>query len=201
VEPDGTTGSYILFDKNTLQPIAIVNQAGQQININNGIINITTNPLTPELQKLITDVFQQKFTDNTNTKSTSPSTDSIIPTSSPLIIKLAETLITTQTVTVPGSSTPPPPPTLSDSPHHIAGPPAFHITNAFGVETTSFFASGELPGVTGSLLPDGAGGIVSFSDINLGDRPTVSAAFSSFVYKNAHGQDVTGALSPLQLAG
>ena len=201
VEPDGTTGSYILFDKTTLQPIAIVNQAGQQVNINNGIINITTNPLTPELQKLITDVFQQKFTDNTNTKSTSPSTDSIIPTSSPLIIKLAETLITTQTVTVPGSSTPPPPPTLSDSPHHIAGPPAFHITNAFGVETTSFFASGELPGVTGSLLPDGAGGIVSFSDINLGDRPTVSAAFSSFVYKNAHGQDVTGALSPLQLAG
>ena len=39
VEPDGTTGSYILFDKTTLQPIAIVNQAGQQININNGIIS------------------------------------------------------------------------------------------------------------------------------------------------------------------
>jgi len=34
VEPDGTTGSYILFDKTTLQPIAMVNQAGQQININ-----------------------------------------------------------------------------------------------------------------------------------------------------------------------
>ena len=41
VEPDGTTGSYILFDKTTLQPIAIVNQAGQQININNGIISIS----------------------------------------------------------------------------------------------------------------------------------------------------------------
>ena len=33
VEPDGTTGSYILFDKTTLAPIATVNQAGQQINI------------------------------------------------------------------------------------------------------------------------------------------------------------------------
>ena len=41
VEPDGTTGSYILFDKATMQPLAIINQAGQQININNGIISQT----------------------------------------------------------------------------------------------------------------------------------------------------------------
>jgi hypothetical protein len=27
VEPGGTTGSYILFDKSTLQPLALVNQA------------------------------------------------------------------------------------------------------------------------------------------------------------------------------
>ena len=49
VEPDGTTGSYILFDKTTLQPIAIVNQAGQQLNINNGIVSQTTTPLSPEI--------------------------------------------------------------------------------------------------------------------------------------------------------
>jgi fibronectin-binding autotransporter adhesin len=153
VEPDGTTGSYILFDKNTLQPIAIVNQAGQQININNGIINITTNPLSPDLQKLITDVFQQKFTDNsTNTKSTSPATDSIIPTSSPLIIKTAEALITAQTVTLPGSSTPPPPTIVSSSTFHISGAPIVHIANLLGVETTHFLASGELSGLTGSPL-------------------------------------------------
>src|SRR5262249_60237456 len=74
-EPDGTTGSYILFDKTTLQPLAIVNQAGQQININNGVITQTQNPLTPDMQKLITDVFQQKFSDNnqTNTKTASTS--------------------------------------------------------------------------------------------------------------------------------
>ena len=71
VEPDGTTGSYILFDKATLQPLAIVNQAGQQININNGVISQTQNPLSPDMQKLINDVFQQKFTDNTNTKTAS----------------------------------------------------------------------------------------------------------------------------------
>jgi hypothetical protein len=201
VEPDGTTGSYILFDKNTLQPIAIVNQAGQQININNGIINITTNPLSPDLQKLITDVFQQKFTDNsTNTKSTSPSTDSIIPTSSPLVIKTAEATITAQTVNVQGSSTSAPPTTPNSSTFHISGPPIVHIANLLGVETTQFRASGELPGLTGSPLPDAAVGIVSFNDINVGDQPSVSAAFGSFTYKNAHGQDVTGGLSALQLA-
>ena len=34
VEPDGTTGSYILFDKTTLTPIATVNQAGTQTVVN-----------------------------------------------------------------------------------------------------------------------------------------------------------------------
>src|ERR1700719_449496 len=66
VEPDGTTGSYILFDKTTLTPIATVNQAGQQINISQGLVSITNAPLPPDVQKLITDVFSLKFTDNTN---------------------------------------------------------------------------------------------------------------------------------------
>src|SRR5436305_4416986 len=38
VEPDGTTGSYILYDKTTLTPIATVDQAGQQINISHGVV-------------------------------------------------------------------------------------------------------------------------------------------------------------------
>ena len=41
VEPDGTTGSYILFDKTTLDPIATVNKAGQQVNINQNGISYT----------------------------------------------------------------------------------------------------------------------------------------------------------------
>ena len=39
VEPDGTTGSYILFDKTTPTPLAVVNQAGLQINISNGTLS------------------------------------------------------------------------------------------------------------------------------------------------------------------
>ena len=50
VEPDGTTGSYILFDKQTLDPIATVNTAGQQINISNGSITTTSDPLSPDAQ-------------------------------------------------------------------------------------------------------------------------------------------------------
>src|SRR3981189_2356444 len=39
VEPDGSTGSYILFDKATLTPIATVNQAGTQVSISHGNVN------------------------------------------------------------------------------------------------------------------------------------------------------------------
>src|SRR6202023_883782 len=79
VEPDGTTGSYILFDKTTLTPIATVNQAGQQINISQGQVSITSAPLSPDLQKLISDVFSLKFTDNSNTKTFEHFTDSVTP--------------------------------------------------------------------------------------------------------------------------
>src|SRR6202043_36618 len=81
VEPDGTTGSYILFDKTTLTPIATVNQAGQQINISQGQVSVTNAPLPPDVQKLITDVFSLKFTDNTNTKTFDHFTDTVIPQS------------------------------------------------------------------------------------------------------------------------
>src|SRR6201985_1261776 len=81
VEPDGHTGSYILFEQTTLDPIATVNQAGHQVNISQGVVTYSTNGLSPELQKLITDVFSLKFTDNTNpnTKSLDHFTDSIVP--------------------------------------------------------------------------------------------------------------------------
>ena len=42
VEPDGTTGSYILFDKNTLDPIATVNQAGTQTVFSAGNVGFLT---------------------------------------------------------------------------------------------------------------------------------------------------------------
>jgi fibronectin-binding autotransporter adhesin len=79
VEPDGTTGSYILFDKSTLTPLAVVDQAGLQINISNGVMSQTLTPLSPEIEKLINDVFTLKFTDNSDTKSIQNFTDTITP--------------------------------------------------------------------------------------------------------------------------
>src|SRR5260370_27326511 len=81
-EPDGTTGSYILFEKNTLTPIATVNQAGQQVHISQGVVSITSTALSPDLQKLITDVFSLKFTStDTNPKTFEHFTDTITPQS------------------------------------------------------------------------------------------------------------------------
>ena len=86
VEPDGTTGSYILFDKTTLTPIATVNQAGTQTIINGqGTVSfLSSAQLSPEAQKIISDVFSLKFSDlnNPNTKLTTKFTDSIVPQTS-----------------------------------------------------------------------------------------------------------------------
>ena len=91
VEPDGTTGSYILFDKTTLTPIATVNQAGTQTIINGqGAVSFQSSvQLSPDAQKIISDVFSLKFTDlnNPNTKLTTNFTDSIVPETS--FLKLA----------------------------------------------------------------------------------------------------------------
>ena len=88
VEPNGTTGSYILFDKVTLLPIATVNQAGQMIQISGGNVTIANALISPDIQKLITDVFSLKFTDNnTNTKLTTNFTDTITQDGNTVLIK------------------------------------------------------------------------------------------------------------------
>ncbi len=98
VEPDGTTGSYILFDKNTLAPIAVVDKAGQQVDISNGNVSFSDSPLSPELQKLITDVFTLKFS-NANPQTFTHFTDTLIPqTLAP--IKLADGATATPVVLI-----------------------------------------------------------------------------------------------------
>ena len=188
VEPDGTTGSYILFDKTTLTPLAVVDQAGQQINISNGILSQTTNPLSPEIQKLITDVFSLKFSDNSNTKTLDHFTDTIIPlTLEP--IKLASGVTATPVVlivdTPAGSS-----PNSGNAPAnigHIGQPPNAASLGLDGQLTTRFQTS-ELAGKTGDTVDfDKVSGRINFVDINLGDTPTVSSKFESFVYKDAQG--------------
>jgi fibronectin-binding autotransporter adhesin len=204
VEPDGTTGSYILFDKTTLQPIAVVNQAGQQVNIHQGIVTQTNAPLPPDVQKLITDVFSLKFTDNSNSnpKTTTAQTDSIVP-------------ITTFVVFNPNGTQVPVTVTHLDfgdrsssggggnggnSPFHIGGTLRGAVVDASG-QLTSNFAINELTGKTGDAVNlDTASGRINFVDINAADRPTVSATFQSFAYQNAQHRDVTQSLSVLQLA-
>jgi VCBS repeat-containing protein len=204
VEPDGTTGSYILFDKTTLQPLAIVNQAGQQININNGVISQTQNPLSPDMQKLITDVFQQKFTDNTNnnTKTASTIGSSTADNTQTLTFEKNGTTATatfqTAQDTGPKDKAAPNGPT-GPGVVHVSGAPIVSIGN--GIPTTSYFFA-EIPGTTNDAVDlDQVKFTVVFSDINVGDAPTVKAEYANlFTYKDAQGHDVTGSLSNLQKA-
>ncbi|WFU40503.1 FecR domain-containing protein [Bradyrhizobium sp. CB82] len=205
VEPDGTTGSYILFDKVTLLPIATVNQAGQMIQISGGNVSVTNALLSPDVQKLITDVFSLKFTDNnTNTKLTNNSTDSITQDANLVLIKTASgaTAQATYVNTVSNgnngqpTNTPDKPTSLS----RVPGPPEARSLDSSGSVKTAF-ALTELGNKTGDTADlDVISGKITFFDFNVGDRPTVKVAFASFTYHDALNNDVTAGLSDLQKA-
>ncbi|MCS3728986.1 VCBS repeat-containing protein [Bradyrhizobium betae] len=201
VEPNGTTGSYILFDKVTLLPIATVNQAGQMIQISGGNVSITNALMSPDIQKLISDVFTLKFTDNnTNTKLTTNFTDTITPTSDGLMLKTqggySATAVytnTTQQGSDPGHN--------PGTSNRIPGPPDARSLDANG-NVRSAFSLTERADKTGDTVDsDTVSGRITFVDQNLGDRPTVSvnlAGAPNYVYKSAGQQDVTGSLTDLQ---
>ena len=203
VEPDGTTGSYILFDKSTLTPIAEVNKAGQLIHIREGLVSISNAGLSDEMQKLINEVFAEKYAYDTTPKTFDHQfTDSIIPLPlTPIILTNGQTITGTAYVqnttdkTLTSSQNGP-----SNSLQHIDGPPHAVITNLLG-QAISGFQITELAGKTGDSTDlDGVSGAVNFVDINAGDTPSVSAKFGSFSYQNAAHQDVTAALNAQQLA-
>ncbi|WP_244561203.1 VCBS domain-containing protein [Bradyrhizobium canariense] len=202
VEPNGTTGSYILFDKVTLLPIATVNQAGQMIQISGGNVSISNALMSPDIQKLITDVFTLKFTDNnSNTKLTQNFTDSITQTGNIVFIKTDTGATATATFThlpEPGSQGTGHNPSTST---RIPGPPVRQSLDLNGNVKTAFEMI-ERAGTTGDTTHyDTISGRITFVDQNLADLPTVSIDLGdapNFVYKNAGQQDVTGALSALQ---
>ncbi len=184
MEPDGTTGSYILFDKNTLAPIAVVDKAGQQVDISNGNVSFTNSPLSPELQKLITDVFTLKFT-NATPQTFTHFSDTLIPQQTWLPVQLANSgppvvvhLTITPIIAASGPSFSAP-----------SGSPIPHL-NVPPVVITADKSLIEHAGVTGSSAIDTTSGTISFADINLGDRPTATATFSSFTYQNAQHQTI-----------
>ncbi|WP_201723777.1 VCBS domain-containing protein, partial [Bradyrhizobium sacchari] len=202
VEPNGTTGSYILFDKVTLLPIATVNQAGQMIQISGGNVSITNALMSPDVQKLITDVFTLKFTDNnTNTKLTTNFTDTITQTGNIVVIKTdtgATATATFTNVNQPQQQGPGHSPSTSN---RIPGAPDSRSLDLNGNVTTAF-ALTERADTTGDTThSDTISGRITFVDQNLGDLPTVSVSLGdapNYVYKNAGQQDVTGSLSALQ---
>nr|WP_245269572.1 VCBS domain-containing protein [Bradyrhizobium japonicum] len=204
VEPNGTTGSYILFDKVTLLPIATVNQAGQMIQISGGNVSITNALMSPDVQKLITDVFTLKFSDNnTNTKLTTNFTDTLTPMSLDVVFKSSSGPIAIATFVNlnpqgqegPSTSTPPI--------VRIPGQPIAQSFDASGNVKTAF-ALTERAGATGATDADTISGLIRFVDQNLGDRPTVSISLAeapNYVYKDAGQHDVTGSLTDLQKHG
>ena len=195
VEPDGTTGSYILFDKTTLAPLATVNLAGTQTSINGqGVVNFMASaPLSADAQKLITDVFTQRFSD-TDSKTTTAQNDTITPQSGSAV-KLANGDSVTPTLFVLNfadhSST------SSDSNNNNLYVPFISLPpKAVAVGGSSI----ERPGVSHSSATDTVSGTVNFTDINASAIPTVTATFATFTLQNAQQSDITATLTAQQLA-
>jgi len=193
VEPDGSTGSYILFDKTTLNPIATVDQAGTQTIVNGAgsVSFLSSAQLSTDAQKLISDVFALKFTDNTNpnTKLTSNFTDSIVPTTTGF--KLVGGDIVVPTILLLTFVNGPAQDVAPNGNNHVAGAPETVTSNA---------AFTERPGLTHSASADTASNVIRWIDVNLGDIPSATVSFTSFTYQDADHNDVTASLTAQQLA-
>ncbi|MBR0723314.1 VCBS domain-containing protein [Bradyrhizobium manausense] len=211
VEPNGTTGSYILFDKLTLLPIATVNQAGQMVQISGGNVSVTNALLSPDVQKLITDVFTLKFTDNnTNTKLTTNFTDTITQNGNIVFIKTDTGATATATFTnTANNGTGTGQDGANKTADRFPGPPQARSLDLNGGVTSKFKltehsgTTADRSDATGDTVnADTVSGRITFVDLNIGDRPTVSvnlAQAPNFVYENADQQDVTGSLTALQI--
>ena len=83
VEPNGTSGEYVLLDKLTLLPIATVNQPGSQTIVNGqGVVTFIASAQIPaNAQQLINEIFSLKFTDANPKFIGIPPLDSITPQS------------------------------------------------------------------------------------------------------------------------
>ncbi|MDA9432658.1 hypothetical protein XH88_12900 [Bradyrhizobium sp. CCBAU 51627] len=208
VEPNGTTGSYILFDKLTLLPIATVNQAGQMIQISGGNVSVTNALLSPDVQKLITDVFTLKFTDNnTNTKLTTNFTDTITQNGNIVFIKTDTGATATATFTTPvNTGTGPGHGGTNNGAERFPGPPDARILDASGNVVTAFKvtehanATNDRADTGGTVSADTIVFRINFVDQNVGDRPTVSVDLdaSHYTYTDSGHHDVTASLTALQ---
>jgi VCBS repeat-containing protein len=194
VEPDGTTGSYVLLDRVTLAPMATINQAGTVTTVSGqGVVSfLASAQLSAEAMKLISEVFSQKYTDNSNPKSDTHFTDSPIPDATFGFkfangdpgVGIIRVLSTSDSQGSPGT-------TPTGPPGHVPGKPQVFASEGL-------IAERDL--LTGSSLLDKTSGNINYLAPDAGDIPTARTAFSGFTYKDAQGNDVTATLTAAQKA-
>jgi hypothetical protein len=203
VEPDGTTGSYILFDKTTLAPLAVVDTAGTQINISNGILSQTSAPLSPDVQQLISDIFGLKFSGSLDPGSFDHHTDTPVPlslapikladgsTATPIILKFDNAPVGGGN-NIAGNSPSSQNGMTNAEIVHIDMPPAIAVAGGAAFTVRS--------GASQATAIDSVSGTVRFADINAGDLPIVSTKFVSFKLLDIRHNDISSTLTPAQLA-
>ena len=95
IEPDGTLGSAIMYEGQTLTLLAELKNQNEQINISERRVTYSHEPLSPEIQELILDTFTLKFADVVNPNSLYHFTDTVIPPA------FAPTQLASATTTIP----------------------------------------------------------------------------------------------------
>ncbi|MDP1585834.1 MAG: VCBS domain-containing protein [Bradyrhizobium sp.] len=196
VEPNGETGEYVLLDKLTGQPIATVNQPGTKTVVNGqGAVTFFPSAEIPaNAQRLINEIFTLKFTDANPKYIGIPPLDTITPQS--FLAKLPDGTPIDQLpiirITLVLEPVAPPPPSGGNTRFHLNIPPDL-------LASSNQFTERLL--TSGNTALDTVSGIIHFDDINPEDRPTVSAQFNSYVYRDAQQEVIlTSSLTLEQLA-
>ena len=156
----------------------------------NGNLSFSNTPLSPELQKLITDVFTWKFS-NTTPQSFTHLTDTLSPQTFPLALLPMARHPRRQFSRHPVKRD------QRDFLHPSAWrePDPAYRSAAGGHDGRRSFI--ERAGLSGNSAIDTTSGTINFADINLGDRPTAKATISSFTYQNAQHQDIAATAQEL----
>ncbi|MFH1341973.1 MAG: VCBS domain-containing protein, partial [Pseudomonadota bacterium] len=196
VEPNGETGEYVLLDRLTGQPIATVNQPGTKTVVNGqGAVTFFPSAEIPaNAQRLINEIFTLKFTDANPKYIGIPPLDTITPQS--FLAKLPDGTPIDQLpiirITLVLEPVAPPPPSGGNTRFHLNIPPDL-------LASSNQFTERLL--TTGNTALDTVSGVIHFDDINPEDRPTVSAQFNSYVYRDAQQEVIlTSSLTLEQLA-
>jgi hypothetical protein len=194
VEPDGHTGSYILFDKLTLQPLAVVDTAALKYSFKDGLFSVGQSSLTQTQKDLIGDVFKQVFSDNSNPNSNTHATDSINPFLNGqqfgLLHGFTATIINATNTTNGGTSGQQ---TQSNFFGPLIGDPGAPTLTPAGIK----FAANELLGKTadhGAI--DSVGSTISYVDKSP-NIPSATVAFDTATFKS---NTPSQASSPLEKA-